>query len=138
MNEEQASFSVAVPFPELASAFQIKHEQQVLHTVRVSSHSPSLSIVSLSTGGGDQLNLTWQASDRDGDTLYHSIEYSHNNRNWFVLASTITETHLVYSLEELAGSGQARVRLTTAATQAEASVHHRRQHDLVECNCACK
>ena len=35
-------------------------------------------------------------------------------------------------------SPTAHVRLTAAATQAEASVHHRRQHDLVECNCACK
>jgi hypothetical protein len=109
-----ARFDVAVAFPPGTAAFRIKHGDKVLRVVPVSSNAPTITLTAAPAPGqvvSGVYTITWQSADADGDLLYHIVEYSHNGRDWFVLASNITVTQTVEDFDALPGGQQARFRV---------------------------
>ncbi len=87
-------------------------------TQTISAHSPVLSILSPRAGriienGSQGVEVTWEASDADGDPLQYWVQYSlDEGENWIPLADEIQATSLV-----LPPFGRAkRVKLRVYAT----------------------
>lgn len=110
---DPAPFQATVGFPNGTQAFRIKHGTSVLKVVPVSAHSPTAQILEPQNGEiiSGTTTVQWQSSDQDGDTLYHTLEYSHNGTDWQVLTSNITTTQTMVNFDALPGSTQAYLRL---------------------------
>jgi chitinase len=105
---------VAVAFPPGTAAFRIKRGDKVLRVVPVSSNAPTITLTAAPAPGqvvSGVYTITWQSDDADSDLLHHIVEYSHNGRDWFVLASNITVTQTIEDFDALPGGQQARFRV---------------------------
>ena len=61
---------------------------------------------------GDQVTVTWTASDTDGDPLSFSVQYSPDNgSSWILVAQGITGSSITIQRPNLAGSTQGLVRV---------------------------
>jgi hypothetical protein len=110
---DPAPFATEVSFPGETSALRIKHGDAVLSVVPVSPNAPVITVTAPTTGEvvSGLYAIAWQSADLDGDTLYHSVEYAHDGRQWLVLASDITGTQHVANFDALPGGDQARIRV---------------------------
>jgi hypothetical protein len=84
-----ARFILKVPFPAGTARLQIKRQGSVIHELTPSSQAPSLAITQPAAGQSwsGPLNITWTASDGNGDPLYFTIALSSNGGlDWEPLA----------------------------------------------------
>jgi len=110
---DPAPFEVTVAIPAGTQAFRIKRDEQVLKVVPISPNRPTINITTPTAGQNISglYTITWQSNDLDGSPLYHTVEYSHNGRDWLVLAAKITTTQLLANFDALPGGGQSRIRV---------------------------
>ncbi|MBF0468257.1 MAG: hypothetical protein HQK61_05150, partial [Desulfamplus sp.] len=115
---EWAPFEGAMRFPEGTAAFQIIKSGNILKEVKVSANKPSIDNVSPSESMTIEgaYTITWNASDKDGDTLTYTVEYNPDitkpDSEWMVLAGDLEESELSEDFSELPGGMHARIRVT--------------------------
>lgn len=108
-------FVTALAFDPTAAALQIRDGDRALTERRVSAHAPEVRL--LTPNGGETLaaplEIIWEASDSDGDSLNYTIQYSPDGgETWLAIALGLPEPGLhLDSLEVLAGSAEGKFRV---------------------------
>lgn len=109
------NFNVALPYSPQVARIVLKKADRTLAVQVVSTNTPSMTVISPNGGetllANDTVEVTWRASDLDGDTLLYSILYSPDGVHWVPVGTDVTETHLSVNVSELAGGANARFRV---------------------------
>ena len=104
-----------VPFAAGTRLIEITKGDQVLVTRQVSAAAPTVQVVSPNGGeniGQEDLIVTWQAGDADGDALSATILLSlDGGATYQPLRSEVSGTTITIPAAEVPGSTQARVRV---------------------------
>lgn len=109
-----ASFGVVVPATEGATRILIRHGEQSLANRTISANAPTVTLLTPNGGENytDTVDITWSASDADGDTLRYFVQFSADDgATWQAVAVGLTQTQLRLDLTELAGGEQTRIRV---------------------------
>jgi len=107
-------FFEILPLPSDIDRILIKHNSTVLEEVSPSPNIPQVTVLAPSPGrvADNMLEITWAASDTDGDSLHYSVGYSADGGNtWRTIGVDLTDTTFVVSTDDLPGTGQAKVRV---------------------------
>ncbi|MBI2567916.1 MAG: hypothetical protein HYV63_12870 [Candidatus Schekmanbacteria bacterium] len=107
-------FSLIVPPPAGLARVVLLHDGKELDVRTPSDNSPSVGVPSPVVGDGADgvLQLSWTASDPDGDSLRFLVEYSADGgETWELLTLEWTATTLEVPLALLPGTGQGAVRV---------------------------
>jgi len=123
-----APFSFVLPYPVDTLKVQIKHNEVVLEEVIVSANAPSVTVIS--PNGGESWtgthDISWTASDLDGNSLSYSVFYSHDGIVWSSVATNITDTRLSWDTTEVPGGTNCYIKvvatdgINTAEDQSDA------------------
>lgn len=106
---EDHVFSLVIPDDDRLHAIQILRGTQVLAERKASAHLPLLALNPPSLG--ESLEVSWTASDEDGDSLLSSVLYSSDGGNTFrAIGIDLTTTRFAYDAAKLPG-GAAVVRV---------------------------
>jgi hypothetical protein len=119
-----ANFSEFVPWQENTAKIVLTQNGQTLSERLVTPHTPTITLITPNGGQtlGDEVTVSWQAHDNDGDPLYFTVLYnSGNDSTWWPLATNIQDTSLTVNTLLLPGSDLARfaVRVTDGVNTAE-------------------
>jgi len=101
-------------FPEGTRVVEFyNHTGHFIGFVTVSPNPPTVSI--LTPKGGNitkSLNITWTASDPDGDNLAFAIYYSNNNgQTWDLIALDVKDNNLAVDASQLPGGDDCLVKV---------------------------
>lgn len=104
-----ALIAEVIPYINGTSQVVITKDGMKLASRNASANVPYVRI--LHPNGGESLenkvNVTWQASDADGDKLVYTLLYSADaGKTWQAVAVDIEKTNCVVNLKELPGSNQ--------------------------------
>ena len=111
-------FSVRVPDVSGTEKLVIKRGDEVLYERTRSPNSPQVKITG-PTGGqtfkvGDTVDLTWDASDPDGDALHSVVSISTDEgESWIPLATDVAENHLSITATSDLVTDKAMIRVVT-------------------------
>jgi hypothetical protein len=110
-------FTEVIPYPPATKTLVLKHNSTELASITVSDHAPNVTVIS--PNGGETLsgvaNLTWLASDLDGDELHYIIDHSHDNGStWHTLAIDFNETKFPLNTDYIQGSTEGLIRITAS------------------------
>ncbi|MBV7339854.1 hypothetical protein KFU94_68915 [Chloroflexi bacterium TSY] len=111
---EMIRFSLRLPQEPEAAQFLLLHGEQMLDSIMVSAHAPTVTV--LAPNGGEMWDglqtIRWKADDQDGDSLLFSALYSPDDgRRWLPIAGNLSgESHSV-DTRVLPGGGKSRIRL---------------------------
>ncbi|MEK6409286.1 MAG: hypothetical protein AABN34_20360 [Acidobacteriota bacterium] len=108
-------FSLAVPYDPATNRIVLRREGKVLAERKVSSNYPKITLVPLK-GGKEALTgrweISWKASDADGDPLTFTVEYSFNGGDtWIPVSVGLSRTSLDIDFNSLPGSDKALIRV---------------------------
>lgn len=87
-----AFFDVTLPFEEESTEIAVRKEGVILASRIVSNSAPAVTLIKPNGGEdvGIELDVEWDASDADGDTLSFMIQYSPDDgESWHVVAAGI-------------------------------------------------
>ena len=110
----QAFFTRVLSNHSGAHRLVLKQGDSILAEQIVTPNSPVITLQNPvnDTSRSDPFELSWAATDADGDTLHYIVSYSADNgANWHILALNVTENHLTIDPNELPGSEQALFRV---------------------------
>ena len=112
----QADVSLVIPWVDGATEVVLLSGQDVLASQSVSGNKPVVTITNPVTpttwAAGTTQQLTWEASDADGDSLSYSVLYSYNDgATWDLLATGLVTTTYPVDVDAFAGSSSARFRV---------------------------
>jgi hypothetical protein len=112
---EAADIDEYVPWVPGTKRIAIYQGSQQLASRPVSNHAPQVSLSGPGSGAsltGEQITLSWQGSDADGDTLTYWLEYSTDGGNqWQVLGSETRSTQVTLATPFLPGTSQGKFRI---------------------------
>ncbi len=118
-NEESlghpAVIAEVVPWAAGTARVEIRYLGSVVAARNASANPPSVTITA--PGGGvllpdDAFDLTWSASDLDGDPLKFSVLYSNDNGlTWQTLATDVQGSSLALDTDQLPGGSSALLRV---------------------------
>lgn len=109
-----APFVAGLPYETSGEKIVIKHGATNLKTITRSAHDPVVSIVSPSSGQSvsGSVNVSWSASDADGDTLTFSLLYSADGGNtWDLIAPGLTSTTYNLNTAALPNNAQSKIKV---------------------------
>ncbi len=111
-------FEISVPYPDGTTAFQIVKGDKVLKEITVSANAPTVQIVAPKAGEmlDKAYTFKWQASDKDGDKLYYSVDYSVDGEDWISLVTDTDKTEVTVDLSDLPGNDKPTARILVSAT----------------------
>ena len=115
----KGNFSIIVPSLPDFDSFAVVKSGTELAVVRRSSNAPSVSISGITEGhqfkSGDLIDLSWTATDADGDDLTFKLYYSTDGgNNYRVLSRPTTNTRESYQVNSLEGSDTARIGISVS------------------------
>ncbi len=123
-----AFFSFTIPYPDDTTQIVLKHNDSVLKEVVKTPNAPIITIDSVNDLGGGNYEVTWNATDADGDNLTCMLSYSHNNGEiWLPLEDKLNETVSSYTFNpharRLGGGNSCLIRIvaTDRINDAEAT-----------------
>lgn len=111
---ETLGFAEVMPWHAATERIVIKRKGVALAERRVSPHAPTVRVLSPNGGEsiGAQANITWEASDSDGDPLSYTVFYNTGmDAIWWPIATGVTTTTISVDTSLLPGSAQGRVRV---------------------------
>jgi hypothetical protein len=121
-------FDVIASLPDGTEWVELRHASEVLARLDRSVNTPQVEIAS-PNGGEDYahdavVTIEWTSSDLDGGDLLHTIEYSPDNgENWIVIAANVGGQSFTWDLEGVPGtdgfSGQLRLTASDGFNQAQ-------------------
>ena len=108
-------FSLHVPFPAGAHVAEIRRDGSLIWSATVSANAPIVSFVTPNGGSynaADSIQVSWSASDPDGDPLQFSLEYSSDNgTTWTPVAAALSGNSFDWMPGFIPAGAQARLRL---------------------------
>jgi hypothetical protein len=108
-------FNELVPLPAGTSAIRVRSGAAVLAEQAVSANAPSVRLLTPNNGGSlsGPVDVTWEATDPDGDLLTYSVLYSADaGVNWNPIATGVQSNRLrLQSTAGLAASTQGKFRV---------------------------
>jgi hypothetical protein len=114
MEEPLALLAEYVPWVAGTARVAIYHGPQELVSRDVSANAPQVTLTHPNDGvlDGNEITVTWSASDPDGDSLEFTLEYSvDGGEHWIPIGSQITSKQLVIKTELLPGTTQGKFRV---------------------------
>ncbi|MCA9998926.1 MAG: hypothetical protein KDE56_24355, partial [Anaerolineales bacterium] len=111
-----ANVAFVMPWVEGTTSVVLVHGGEVWDKRPLTPNAPTVTITSPTaqttwTAGGVG-NLSWSASDADGDPLTYDVFYSADNgQSWTLLAAGLSETTYEVEVDALAGSSDGRFRV---------------------------
>ena len=98
---------IIIRFPDTASKVVIYQGSSAIYTENLSANAPTVKFTCLSEGQvlGDNVTLTWDASDADGDELTFQIWYYRTMGEMYLVASDVKGNSLDVDLTKFPGSG---------------------------------
>ena len=96
-NVDRSPFGIIAEFPPNSHSLAMLEGTQVLGTLVKSPNAPIVEIESARLTG-NELKITWNGFDEDGDPLAYLITYSPNGKDMFLLASSLPETSLTANI----------------------------------------
>lgn len=112
---DPADIDEYVPWVPGTKRIAIYQGNQQLASRTVSDHAPQVTLTGPGQGAtitGEQITLSWQGSDADGDVLTYWLEYSIDGGNqWQVLGSETRSTQLSLETAFLPGTNQGKFRI---------------------------
>ena len=104
-----------VPWVTGTARIAIFHESVQIASRPVSAHTPVVTLTHPNGGevlDGDQITITWEATDADGDDLEFTLDYSTDGGSiWFVLGSGIVTPNVVVDADVVPGATQGLLRV---------------------------
>jgi len=99
---------VIARFPENAGKIVIMRGDREVYAKNVSNSAPTVAFTGLSEGQqlSDNMTLTWEASDADGDELFFQIWYYLNTDEYYLLDSDLTGTSYNVDMSAYPGSSE--------------------------------
>ncbi len=89
--------------------------RSLLATVKAGPAFPAVTVQKPAGGetiDADEVEVSWTASDADGDKLLYAVQYSPDNgQNWVTVAEDIPETSVMVDRYEISGSDKALFRV---------------------------
>ena len=112
--EGSGQFAEAVPYDPDTVQIILKHGNQVIETIPVSSNIPVVTVTF--PNGGESLSgeatINWTASDADGDALVFDVLYSRDNgKTWSALAVNLDYNSFGWNTNEAPGTDQGLIRI---------------------------
>jgi hypothetical protein len=107
-------FSAYIPWHPETKKIVMKDKNKILSEREVSSHKPSLRILSPKGGEiwGPKATITWKATDEDGDNLTFTVLYNTGQDNkWIPLAAGLKKQTVTINTGLVPGSKKARIRV---------------------------
>lgn len=108
-------FFEVLPCPDGAEIVRIYRDDDVIATLDVSSSVPTVNILTPNGGEAPDENLliTWEAFDADGDDLTYTILYSADGGDTYqpIVTGYLWNDYNVTDLNDLAGSGQGVIKV---------------------------
>jgi len=89
-------FFFSVDIPNRTGIIEFKNQTDILKTFNISQNAPSISELNVVNISKDVYNVSWNASDSDGDNLTYSIYFSTDNKTtWDLLVLDINESSII-------------------------------------------
>ncbi len=116
---DQATIQLTLPWDTAAAEVVLLDGSQVLDRRTVSANAPTVTVTAPSTPttwhAHETAEVSWRASDPDGDALTYALLYSHDaGASWTVLARHLTATRTTLAVDDLAGGDAARFRVVAS------------------------
>ncbi|MEM7660451.1 MAG: hypothetical protein AAF399_30390, partial [Bacteroidota bacterium] len=114
-DEGTSNFDFLVPFETGASQIVVKQGTDTLVSVMASANAPTIQVTSPNGGenlNGDAFDISWTASDSDGDVLTYTIQFSPDGGiTWKTLAVDWTSTTFTQELQSIPETNQGLIRV---------------------------
>ncbi|MBI3966075.1 MAG: right-handed parallel beta-helix repeat-containing protein, partial [Chloroflexi bacterium] len=134
--QEIYAIAELVPFVAGTTHVDLEGPSGLLKRVTAGAAAPTVTLLAPAAGTtvtGDELTVTWKASDADGDPLSYKVEYSvDDGKTWRLLQQHLTAESAQIPVAGLTDSASARVRVlasdgihTTSAVSGAFSVPKR-------------
>ena len=115
--EEYMSFGFVIPYPEGTLKVRFSKDGELLGERSPSVYPPEINVVtpdSVTTAQGT-LDLSWAASDLDGDALAYSVLYSPDGgENWMTVALELDEARYSLDTSLLPGGTQGKIKVVVS------------------------
>jgi hypothetical protein len=114
---DEGFFAATLLLAEGANRIELRQGDTVLDSLEAGSAAPQVTISSPAGGTftSGSIPIAWSASDADGDPLDVVVEYSTNGgTSWIAVAFGQAGNTLDLPISELAGSDNARIRVTAS------------------------
>jgi len=114
---DSAGFVFTIPDVEGTAKIVIKNGTQTLAEKIISPNPPEV-IVTSPNGGevfmtGENISVTWEASDPDGDILTYAVSFSTDGgQTWIPLANDLTEKTFSFKVPVLLDSNSSLIRVS--------------------------
>ncbi len=110
----RAHFALRVPAPAGVAKIALLRNGRELAALNARGAAPTVSITAPRPGtawnGGERM-ITWNASDRDGDTLTYAVLYSADGSTWYPLALDLSERQRALDVSQIQGGANVRFRV---------------------------
>jgi hypothetical protein len=101
-----------------ATSVVLLRGSQVLDTVNVSGHAPTVQVTAPaqheSWAAGSTHTINWTGSDADSDPLTYTVFFSHDGQTWEVLASDIAGASYDVDVDSVAGGDNTMFRVVAS------------------------
>lgn len=115
VDSELFEISELVPYVEGTTRLDIELKQTILKTIEAGPNPPQVNItspVSEDDIKGDSVQVSWDASDVDGDPLVFDVEYSDDyGQNWNALSIHTTRNSLIFDMMPIENIGALRFKV---------------------------
>jgi len=115
--EEYMSFGFVIPYPEGTVKVRFSKDGELLRERSPSVYPPEINVVtpdSVTTAQG-ALDLSWAASDLDGDALAYSVLYSPDGgENWMTVALELDVARYSLDTTLLPGGTQGKIKVVVS------------------------
>ncbi|RME45931.1 MAG: hypothetical protein D6791_09510, partial [Chloroflexi bacterium] len=107
--EAEQLFYVVAPYPDGTEWVALLHDQDALALFEPSAHAPAVQLLTPNGGehfaGDDVVQISWTASDLDGDDLLTTVYYSPDaGTTWHVIAANVKGGSLAWPLADMPGT----------------------------------
>jgi uncharacterized repeat protein (TIGR01451 family) len=112
-----SNFILKVPYPGGTARIQIKRQNSVIHELFPSSQAPQLTITSPTAGQtwSGTRNVTWTASDGNGDPLYFTLYLSSNgDTDWEPLEMDLQTNSYILDTRTIAGCSNCYLKIAAS------------------------
>jgi hypothetical protein len=109
-------FGFAVPYMDGVAQIQILHGENVIVSRIVSANAPTVNLTYPNSGetfvSGENITITWEASDADNDTLSFTVLYTPDNgTSWIPIQTGVTETSLNWTVPNDHSTDQCQIKV---------------------------
>ena len=114
-DQSESHLILRTAWPDGAAKVELRKGAALLWSQTVSNNAPTVSVVMPSGGtyaAANGVEISWTASDADGDPLLFGLDYSNDNgATWEVIAPSVTGNSYQWTPGYGVGSAMARVRV---------------------------